>query len=1063
MFDFLNQRKGSNSQEQFLLWQLLLLAVTILTYCVIAMAIANSLFVNYVSAGALPVAFILIGLCSIPAYGLFSTAIDRYDPLQLFRFVLVLSCLSALGMRWLLNLDHVWVYYGLIIVVFFQWDFYNNILYPSLVINYFSPITYKRYAPFMGIAQAVGTLIGGGMTIVLSHSLRTRDLLWCLPILLAIAYCQILYLEKSKFTTQDRSSSESVSLLESIKSFPALAKAYPLVLLLAASSFCLVIIYLSSEFLWFNIYGNSFSEEGLTSFLGLMRIAISLVQVFVLYVVTRPLLQSLGVANLNIIYPLTTLISFGSLLANFRLPAAIGLHINGDALYKGINLPIHQLNYNAIPTNFRGRVRAFSDGLIYSLGLTLAGILLWVGHHYLSLIQITWIVVGMTIVLLFIRLPMGKYYTQGLEQMIQADLIDLADLPTSGLNLTAQSQDLVRALLTDSDRTRQLKGLEFVAGYEQASYFFPELQEILLSADDQLRDALLDLFNSVSSQESELIFRQLLEPKLPITDITAWELGIKRGYQIPEFISQADSQGEGQTSTKVATLSLITQPNIKSLSEKINLEKLTTTEQKSLLRAIPGRDHSAAKSLLIKLLAQGAPEIEAQVLKALVPFADLGDEVLAQIALQKLDHPNSLIKSTAGKIIELTRCQSILPRLEQLFADPSQFVNATPPTKKQFAESLAAYGNPGLEIAQQNLQSEHPEVVKMAIATLGKIRTKQASDLLFKYLADDFAQLQQTQQWQQAIPLQDPVGKPLLVAIADFQQRLIQKVLYILACLGLESTITPLQGFSTSQQNSIDIANSLEVLVSGKYRRFIQPLMPILEPKNSETSGKLKPVRKNRSLSKIKNGQWLIDEGYRIIFVALNSQDRWLKSASLTSLALASARALTDEDPVVKAIANEILAVNQLSNQNLMSRLLLLKEVSLFKNLSLDELLAVEKALISEPVLANQTVYAEGSWGSHFYIVAEGKVQLSKQVKDKSQVLKQLSPGQYFGEIAIFDDAPRWDTAVTLEQSILLKLEKKRFLSLISQRPHIILEICRFLSQRLRETNQYLSSEPSEV
>jgi len=96
MFDFLNQRKGSTSQEQSLLWQLLLLAVTILTYCVIAMAIANSLFVNYVSAGALPVAFILIGLCSIPAYGIFSTAIDRYDPLQLFRFVLILSCVSAL-------------------------------------------------------------------------------------------------------------------------------------------------------------------------------------------------------------------------------------------------------------------------------------------------------------------------------------------------------------------------------------------------------------------------------------------------------------------------------------------------------------------------------------------------------------------------------------------------------------------------------------------------------------------------------------------------------------------------------------------------------------------------------------------------------------------------------------------------------------------------------------------------------------------------------------------------------------------------------------------------------
>ncbi len=67
--------------------------------------------------------------------------------------------------------------------------------------------------------------------------------------------------------------------------------------------------------------------------------------------------------------------------------------------------------------------------------------------------------------------------------------------------------------------------------------------------------------------------------------------------------------------------------------------------------------------------------------------------------------------------------------------------------------------------------------------------------------------------------------------------------------------------------------------------------------------------------------------------------------------------------------------------------------------------------------------------------------------------------GQYFGEIALFDEAPRWDGAIALEDSILLCLEKKRFLSLIAQRPHIILEICRFLSQRLRETDKYMSGK----
>ena len=60
--------------------------------------------------------------------------------------------------------------------------------------------------------------------------------------------------------------------------------------------------------------------------------------------------------------------------------------------------------------------------------------------------------------------------------------------------------------------------------------------------------------------------------------------------------------------------------------------------------------------------------------------------------------------------------------------------------------------------------------------------------------------------------------------------------------------------------------------------------------------------------------------------------------------------------------------------------------------------------------------------------------------------------------MSLFDNAPRWDGAIALQDCTLLKLEKKRFISLITQRPHIILEICRFLSQRLRETDKYISS-----
>jgi Cyclic nucleotide-binding domain len=1104
MFNFLCQRWGLSSKEGSVLIQLLLLAVTMLAYSVVAMAIANSLFVNYVGANSLPLAFILIGLCSIPAYGLFSTAIDRYSRSKLFCFVLVCSMAIAFGLRGLLNLDSVAVYYGLLIAIFFQWDFYNNILYPSLVIDYFSPLEYKRYAPFMGIAQAVGIMVGGGVTILLSHYLPTRDLLWSLPLFLAIAFWQVIYLDKSQPSLDLAESKERVGLIASITSFPHLARQYPLVLLLASSSFLLVIIYLSSEFLWFSLYSNSFSEEELTGFLGLMRILISLVQVGILYGVTRPLLQRFGVAKLNGVYPVTTLLSFGGLLLSLKLPAAIGLHINGDALYKGINLPIHQLNYNAIPSEFRGRVRTLSDGLIYSVGLTVAGLLLWVAHRYFSLGQITWLALGLTVLLLLVRLPMGKYYAQGLEQMIRADLIDLEALATDGIPLLPpQSQNTLREIFSTSDRYMQVKGLELAGYLGQLSDFLPEIKRILDDTDDEVRDTIVRLFATATDRDAKALFEELLKEKSLKAYTTAWELAINKEYALPEPKKNLGIQNQ-------ATATLVQHGNLATLTKEIKITSLGKQEQISLIRAVSYSKNAQAIPLLTKILSQASDEVKYQTLKALTNFATPQNEQLATIAVEQLcfkegvtardnaegspltslsegeiwgdsvlrakpdnfvtsqETLDVLIKITAWKIIELTHCLSVLSflsigefRQEKLNYDQTE-ISQSPSlphsqsfwhwgladrderVRQQVANSIAAYGELGLPLAKESLLSDNETVATTAIAALGKIGIKEARDILYEYLTPDFTLLKQTHQWQSQIDVCNPLWKPLIIAIADYQQRIIQKVLYILSCLGRSRTVNAIRQILVSN-NEKDVANVLEVLASMKHRRFMMPLIPILEQQ-------LKPPTINPD----REAQWFNNKGLKILITALNSQDRWLKNAASLVLAELPRQILSDNEPLLPyAIAKE--PGNQPSHYNLMNRLLLLKEVSLFKNLSLDELLAIEKALIPEQVLLNQTIYTEGSWGAYFYIIAEGIVELTKQVDGQTQEIKQVTPGKYFGEIALFDDAPRWDTAIAKSNCTLLKLEKKRFLSLISQRPHIILEICRFLSQRLRETDKYLS------
>ena len=1033
------------------LTQLLLLAVTVLSYSVVAMAVANSLFVNHVGAGNLPFAFILIGLCSMPAYVIFSQIIDRYSRPQLFRYVLLISILVILGLRLVLTLDTLSVYYILLIAIFFQWDFHNNILYPSLLTDYFTALEYKQYAPFIGIAQAVGTMLGGGLTVLLSHYLRTRDLLFCLPIIFAIAIAQLVYLENSQRRLDNIQTLHKVGIIESLQAFPDLVKRYPLVLFLASSSFLLVIIYISSEFLWFNIYGQHFSEEALTGFLGLMRIIISFVQVVVLYAFTRPLLQWLGVAQMNAVYPLTTLASFSGLLLNFNLLAAIGLHINGDAFYKAINLPVHQLNYNGVPQEFIGKVRALSDGIIYSVGLTLAGVVLWLCHVYLSLVQITWLAAGLTVLLLLVRLPMGKFYAQSLEEMIRSNTINLDDFSEYQTQLPPQSSNAIRELLSNEDPYVQLKGLELASNLGNPSQFLPEIKTLLLSGDTKIRHGVVKLFATTPDAEAIKDFKSLLiADNQPILRATALEILIANQYTFSEEQIYSLLEDSDRTIRLLAAIAIIQTKTIDQKQKEtawvqIWQSSLEDHTAKAIVRIITHSNNQELAPIVASILPQANSEIKREGLEALSCLASVENYDLAEVAVKEIDNPEPLVRIAAFKILGITRCAEMLPYAKTGLGDPH------PRVRQQVAKTLANYGKPGLSLAKESLLSSQKEIADTAIAAIAQVRTRYANDILFKYLAPEFEQLTQTRKWQQQIPQNAPSWQPLAVAIDDYHQRLIQKVLYILSCLGYSRTVNSVTRIlATTDQR--DLANAVEVLVSLNHRRFVLPLVPLLE----------QIVKQEQPVNKIQfNSQWLRNKGYKILLEGLESKDRWIRTGALIALAMIPSTLLEDSDSVVQLVAREIFpsSCQLLSPTNSsMNRLLLLKNVALFKNLSLDELFLIDKALEQQQVLTNEIIYTEGSWGEHLYIIAEGTIKIVKKLDEEEQEIKQLSKGQYFGEVALFDNAPRWDGAIALSNCTLLKLEKKRFISLITQRPHIILEICRFLSQRLRETDKYISS-----
>ncbi|MGZ8811954.1 MAG: DUF1003 domain-containing protein, partial [Thermoanaerobaculia bacterium] len=70
-------------------------------------------------------------------------------------------------------------------------------------------------------------------------------------------------------------------------------------------------------------------------------------------------------------------------------------------------------------------------------------------------------------------------------------------------------------------------------------------------------------------------------------------------------------------------------------------------------------------------------------------------------------------------------------------------------------------------------------------------------------------------------------------------------------------------------------------------------------------------------------------------------------------------------------------------------------------------------------------------------------------------------PGQYFGELSLFDGAPRSATATAARPSRLVRLDRDDLVDFVNKNPAAALRIIAEMSERLRQTNELMSRQVS--
>jgi CRP-like cAMP-binding protein len=104
------------------------------------------------------------------------------------------------------------------------------------------------------------------------------------------------------------------------------------------------------------------------------------------------------------------------------------------------------------------------------------------------------------------------------------------------------------------------------------------------------------------------------------------------------------------------------------------------------------------------------------------------------------------------------------------------------------------------------------------------------------------------------------------------------------------------------------------------------------------------------------------------------------------------------------------------------------------------------------------TIFEEGEPGGVLYIVVNGRVAIERRGEHQGTAVRLATMEAYssFGEMSLFNNYPRSASALTLEDTQVLKLNDKQLVTLIRQYPDMSLELIKVLSLRMRETNEQL-------
>jgi HEAT repeat protein len=884
--------------------------------------------------------------------------------------------------------------------------------------DYFDTVTAKRLFPRFGVAASLGSGVGAGLGVILSWFASPVVLIvgWATGLAATGLMLRVARRPLRRWGPLELEEADETS-VEGMRGAVGSLGGSALGRFLTLSALGMVLALFVAQYVYSDIFVERFPEpDSLAVFLGSYLFLTNLVEISIGSSLTPSLIRRFGVSSANLIHPLLTLLTFGALGLQYGYASGVAARMNREMLDNAMGFPIRSLVINAMPLRFRGRVRAFLEGVVVYVGMAVAGaLLLALGRPDPAILCLA----GGAAATLFLgaNLRVRREYIRALVREMRAGRLDFQDVSEElGRWETSRLAELWEGLLADTAGARGPL-LDMVPTLAERGIDAP-LVRAASHPDPQVRRACLEALSATSPENVEATLALALDDPNEEVRLAALR-GLTRlsGESAFAFPRIRDRLDDPDPEVRAEAAGHCGEDGRRMLEAMIESDDPAAVE--AALRAAP----EPLLPAVLRRFDDEEPGVRAAALERAAVIAS--EAPLDRDALRpSLEHSDARVRRAALQLI--ATFPPTRGTLEGVDDAPEILARAlfdvAPEVRRVARLGLSDLGESGVAAVMPHLRSECERAVRAGLRVLSAApdaRTLLGSELHWHVRDLWFVMLA----FQHSLARDGLAGRFATAAFRDAiarHERITFRILELLEDEDMIRRVERAMRFGSAHSQG----NALEVLSNLGDRESAELLVLLHEPGALEER-----AARARAL-----GAVLPADGEEVLEHARQSASRWLRMA-------ANAREM---GPELDSREEEV-----------MERLLALGRVPLFATLSLEQLEALQRITREVAYLPGEVICRESDPGNELFVITEGRVKIFQRYGEPgAALLTTYEAGGTFGEMAIFGGERRTATAVADAPSRLLSLDGNSLKELILQMPEISFEIFGTLTERVRKAEQ---------